>query len=257
MHRSFLALLILCVLYPYVFATSIDNGQQLAQKVYDRDDGQTSYAETQMVLLDKRGNERVRIMLVASKHYGNVNKRYMRFMAPAAIKDTAFLAWENVGRPDDQFLYLPALGRVRRISSGQKDQSFANSDFTYEDLEKRKVDLDTHRLLRTEPYENYHCWVLESTPKEADDSQYGRVLSWIDQRTFVPVKVEFYDKRERFAKMLLVHRLEQVDGIWTAMESEMRDVQKKQSTLLKIVTVRYNRNIPDAIFTEHYLQNPG
>lgn len=257
MYQLYFALCFLFMLMPLHGLASMDEGRTIAQKVYDRDAGKNSYAETQMVLIDKRGRERVRTLLVALKYYGNMSKRYLRFLDPASIKDTAFLSWENQDRADDQFLYLPALGRVRRIASGQKDQSFANSDFTYEDLEKRKVDFDTHHLLRSESYEHYHCWVLESTSKDAHNTQYSRLVSWIDQKTFVPVKVEYYDKRESLTKTLLVHRLEQVEGIWTAMESEMRDLQKKQSTLLKIITIRYNRDIPDAVFTERYLQNPG
>src|SRR5262249_1349621 len=132
-----------------------EDGRMLAQKVYARDTGKDSYAKTEMLLLSKQGNERTRTMLVAAKVYGKVSKRYIRFTEPASIAGVGFLAWENEDRADDQFLYLPELGRVRRIVSTQKDRSFVNSDFTYEDLEKRKPDKDTHTIVRSERYEQY------------------------------------------------------------------------------------------------------
>lgn len=234
-----------------------EDGQTIAQQVYDRDAGRNAYAEIEMILIDKQGGERTRSLTSALKYYGPRSKRYIRFTAPATIKDTAFLSWENSDRADDQFLFLPAVGRVRRIASNQKDQSFVNSDFTYEDLEKRKVTQDTHRVLRHETHQQFTCWVLESVPRESGSSQYSRVVSWVDQQSLVPVKVEYYDKRERLAKILLVHRVEQVDNIWTALEVDMQDVSRQQRTLLRVRTIRYDHELPDHLFTEHYLQNPS
>jgi outer membrane lipoprotein-sorting protein len=233
-----------------------EDGRALAQKVYDRDDGKNSYAKVEMVLISKQGNERRRLMLVAIKDYGKLSKRYIRFTAPASIEGTAFLAWENEDRSDDQFLYLPELGRVRRIVSTQKDRSFVNSDFTYEDLEKRKVDKDTHRILRSERYEQYECWVLESIPKALGDSQYSKVVSWIAKDRLMPVKAEYYDKSNRLVKRLVVRQLDKIDGIWTALETEMQDLAKEHRTRMKTLEIRYNRGIADRVFTEDYLQKP-
>jgi hypothetical protein len=233
-----------------------EDGRVLAQRVYDRDTGKNSYAKVEMVLLSKQGNERTRTMVMAMKAFGKLNKRYIRFTEPASIEGTAFLAWENEDRSDDQFLYLPDLGRVRRIVSTQKDRSFVNSDFTYEDLEKRKVDKDSHSMLRSESYEQYECWVLESIPKAESDSQYGKRVSWIAKDSLMPVKGEFYDKQNRLVKTFVAKRLEKIDGIWTAMETEMYDLTKEHRTRLKILEIRYNRGVADRVFTEAYLLKP-
>jgi hypothetical protein len=231
-----------------------EDGRALAQKVYDRDDGNTAYAKVEMVLIDKRGSERSRTMVTAVKKFGKLSKRYTRFTSPASISGTGFLSWENANRSDDQFLYLPELGRVRRVVSGQKDQSFVNSNFTYEDLEKRKVDKDIHTLLRSERYKEYECWVLESIPKEDSDSQYSKLVSWVVKDIFVPIKIEYYNKQKKLLKILAINNLEKKDGIWTAMESEMSDQIRKDRTSLKILEITYNKDIPNRVFEEANLE---
>jgi outer membrane lipoprotein-sorting protein len=258
------ALIYALVLVLYLWCSGIspssglaaEDGRALAQKVYDRDTGKSSYAKVEMVLMSKQGNERTRTMVVAMKNYGKGHKRYIRFTEPASIAGTAFLAWENEDRSDDQFLYLPELERVRRIVSTQKDHSFVNSDFTYEDLEKRKVDKDTQSILRSESYEQYECWVLESIPKADNASQYGKLVSWVAKDALIPVKVEFYDKQNRLTKRLVVKRLERIDKIWTALETEMYDLTKDHRTRLKTLEIRYNQGVVDRVFTEAYLQKP-
>ena len=233
---------------------AVEDGHTLAQKVYGRDDGQDFHAQIRMVLLDARGSERARSMVVATKDYGNLSKRFIRFTSPASIANTAFLAWENEDRSDDQFLYLPALGRVRRIVSTQKDHQFMNTDFTYEDMERRKADKDTHRILRSDMHEQYACWVLESMPKDKKNSQYDKIVSWIVKDIFVPVKVEYYDQHGKLVKLFLAHRLEKVDNIWTIMESEMHDMVSNHRTVMQTLNIQYNSGIADQTFTHRYMQ---
>ena len=190
-----------------------------------------------------------------SKDYGSVSKSFTRFYTPADIDGTAFLTWENNDGDDDQFLYLPALRRVRRVVSNQKKNRFVNTDFTYEDLQRRKVDQDTHRILKTETYDDRLCWVLESIPVENANSQYSRRVSWVAQDLYIPLKVEFYDKRGRLVKQLLNRNLKKIDGFWTVMDAEMQDLNKKTRTLMRISEIKYNRGIPDRVFTKEYMMH--
>ena len=89
---------------------------------------------------------------------------------------------------------------------------FVNSDYTYEDMQKRKVQKDHHKLLRSEPFKNYDCWVLESIPKDSKDSQYGKRISWIVKDIFVAVKTEFYNKKGKLQKIFTVRKLHVIDG---------------------------------------------
>ena len=232
-------------------------GKQVAKGVYNLDDGKDSFAKVKMLLIDKKGRKRLRTLITATKEYGGVNKSFTRFYTPADIEGTAFLTWENSEGDDDQFLYLPALKRVRRIVSTQKKNRFVNTDFTYEDLQRRKVNQDHHRILDTETYEERPTWVLESVPVDEDNSQYGKRVSWVDQERFIPLKVEYYDKRGKLVKRLLNRNIKKVDGIWTAMDAEMQDLRKRHRTLMRIDDIQYNTGIPDRVFTKEYMKHGG
>ena len=254
--RSFVCVmgaLVLCLLAGPGHAM---DGKTLAEKVLNRDDGKDSYAMVRMLLVDKRGNKRLRKLISATKDFGDVSKSFMRFTEPASIEGTAFLIWENEDRDDDQFLYLPALRRVRRIVSNQKDSRFVNTDYTYEDMQTRKVEKDSHKILRSETVQGYDCWILESTPKDPGSSQYGKWVSWVSKDLFLPVKTEYYDQRGRLEKILFANDIQMVNGIATVMDSEMRNLQRKHRTFMKTDTIKYNTNIPDRIFTRRYLENP-
>jgi hypothetical protein len=249
-----LAFLFLSCFLVHPIASQELDGQTLAQRVYDRDDGRDSYARVKMVLLDKRGKKRTRLLLMANKDFGSLTKSYIRFTAPASIKNTAFLTWEYEDRDDDQFLYLPALKRVRRIVAKQKNRRFVNTDYTYEDMQQRKVEKDNHKILRSEKHKKYDCWVLESIPGEEKSSQYGKRVRWISKDTYLPVKVDYYDKKGRLVKVFTAHNVKKTDGIWTVTESEMHDLKRKHRTLMRTDSIRYNRGIPDRVFTRRYLQ---
>ncbi len=229
------------------------DGDTLAKRVYDRDDGNDSQAKISMLLIDKHNNKRLRTLITATRKYGQVRKTFIRFTAPADIDGTAFLIWENKDRDDDQFLYLPALKRVRRIVSTQKASSFVNTDYTYEDMQRRKPDIDRHRIIGEEKLLGRDCWILESIPKNPKDSQYKKLKSWIAKDIFLPLKTEYYGKKDQLIKEFHAIRVEQVDGIWTVVESEMRDVKKNHRTLLKTDDIRFNHGVEDRVFTEAYL----
>jgi hypothetical protein len=231
------------------------DGMQIAEKVENRNEGQDATSKIRMLLIDKNGRKRFRSLITVVKKYGDVSKSYIRFTSPADIEGTAFLTWENKNTDDDQFLYLPALQRVRRIVSSQKSNRFVNTDYTYEDLQSREVSQDTHTILKEEKIDNYDCWVLESIPKATDDSQYGKRIIWVIKEIYLPIKTEFYDKRGRLFKILTGKKIQKIDGIWTILDAEMNDLKKKHRTLMKTDEIQYNRSVPDEIFTKGYMRH--
>jgi hypothetical protein len=237
-----------------VYGEVID-GPTLAQKVYDRDVGKDSQAEVEMLLIDKTGKKSFRTFSMFVKDYGETSKSYTRFNSPASIEGTAFLSWGNKGADDDQFLYLPALQRVRRIVSSQKTSRFVNTDYTYEDMQAREVDEDSHRLVKEEKYEKDDCWVLESIPKDLENTQYGKRISWIMKDSYLPLKTEYYDKNDKLLKIFTARELKQVDGIWTITESEMQDFEREHRTLLRTNDISYNKGVPDRVFTTGYMEH--
>ena len=230
-------------------------GTEIVQKVHDRDDGDSAASETTMILINDKGQEKERTIRMISKDYGDLSKSMIRFLAPADVKGTGFLVWENADRDDDQFLYLPALKQdPRRIASSEKSSRFMGTEFTYEDMENRKVEKDTHTYLNDEEVDGHLCHVVESVPKEGEESQYGKFISWVRPDIWIPIRIEFYDENMELLKILTVSEIEQIDGIWTTIESTMDNVQEGRKTILRVGEVQYNLDIPDDYFTERYLK---
>lgn len=231
------------------------DGPTLAQRVYDREVGEDAQATVQMLLIDKRGNKRFRTMVTYRKDYGRTSKSYTRFTSPADIDGTAFLTWENEDRDDDQFLYLPALKRVRRIVSSQKSNRFVNTDYTYEEFDSRKPEEDTHRLLGSEKFMERDCWMIESVPKDLKNTQYGKRVSWIVKDIDLIVRTEYYDKRGRQIKEFIARSIKKIDGIWTAIETDMRDLKRRHRTLMRTTDIKFNRGVSDRVFTRGYMKH--
>ena len=174
------ALLLIAVSYT-VWADS--TGEQLARKVYDRPNGGDATSVVSMALQDKGRSPRVRKMLVyrLDKRGGDVAS-LIRFLEPADIEGTGLLTIDEAGGDSNQWVYLPALDRVRRIDSGRKGGRFVNSDYFYEDLRDRKVDQDEHRIIGQETVNGVSCQILESVPSERGNSVYGKRVSWLTFR---------------------------------------------------------------------------
>ncbi len=230
-------------------------GEKLAQLVYDRENGDDSTVHTIMNLINKRGYERIRDFTSYSKDYGPLIKQLIRFTSPADIEGTGFLSIEKSEGETDQFLYLPALRRTRRIVSSQKSNRFVNSDFTYEDMERRPVEDSEHRIVSEDKIGNIDCYVLESRPKEESDSQYSLLKSFIAKNIYIALSTEYYDKKGKLIKKYRTIKLEKIQNIWTETEVLMEDLKKKHKTILKINNIVYNNNIDDNIFTRQNLGN--
>lgn len=230
------------------------SGKEISQNVHDIYNGDSSASEMKMILINDKGQEKERTIRTVRKEYGEVNKSMIRFLSPADIKGTGFLVWENDDRDDDQFLYLPALKQVRRIASSEKSSRFMGTEVTYEDMENRKVEKDTHTFLREEILDGNKIYVVESIPNEGEESQYGKFISWVRPDIWIPVKIEFYDKNNELLKILTVNKIEEIQGIWTTTESKMENIQEERKTVLIIETIKYNIDIPDDYFTERYLE---
>ena len=230
------------------------SGRDIAQQVYDRDVGQDSQRQMTMELISARGQSRVREVTMLIKDAGPVRKTMMRFTAPADISGTGFLSIEDGQGETEQFLYLPALNRTRRIATAQKNRSFVNTDFTYEDMERRPVDDAEHAITGSETLSGVNTWILESRPKPSSDSQYGMVRVWVAKDLFVPLRIDFFDKRQQHIKQYRVLQLENIQGIWTESTVIMEDLASGHSTVLDIQSIQYNTELPDALFTQRHLE---
>lgn len=230
------------------------SARRIMEKAFARDDGADGYFRVEMVLVDKKGHERKRLLELYTKDYGDLTKSYLRFLSPPDIEKTSFLTWEEEGKDDTQYLYLPALGRSRRIVSSQKDLRFVNTDFTYEDMQRRRPEKDEHLLLGEEEYLGLPCYLVESLPREKT-SQYSKRVSWVDKDDYVVLRTDFYGKKGGKIKELTVKRLERHQGIPTPMLTVMRDLKEEHRTVMTVTEVRYNQGIEDEIFTLRFLES--
>lgn len=230
-------------------------GQQIIENVYYRETGNDATSDLTMTLINSRGSERVREIKQFSKDYGKEEKSIMFFLSPADVRNTSFMNWsyDEAGRDDDQWIYLPALKKVKRISSDSKSDYFMGSDFTYDDLGDRHPSEDTHKLLREEKLNGEECYVVESIPKEKG-YMYSKTVTWVIKDKWIGMKKEFYDQDGDHLKTLSVEKYDKIDGYWVILHSEMHNVQKDHRTIMNLKNVEINIGIDDGMFTERMMK---
>lgn len=228
-------------------------GTQIIDKTYNRATGDDQTAMLKMTLTNKSGQTRIREIQQFSKDLGEVEKSIMFFQTPADVKNTSFMNWSyDNDDADDQWIYLPALKKVKRISSDSKSDYFMGSDFTYDDLGDRKLNADNHKLLREETVNDKMCYVIESKAKD-EDYMYSKTITWIDKSTFIGVQKEFYDEDDDLLKILTIEKVEKIAGFYVITNSKMKNIQKNHSTSMILSDVKVNTGISATMFSERMM----
>jgi hypothetical protein len=264
--RAFLTLLTAWALLPALpaaadEASAVPSGDEVARRVNARDEGVAVSRELVMELVDRRGHERVRETRSYRKYVGDEKRTVLFFDEPKNLKGTAFLAWDypEPDRDDDQWLYLPALRKSRRISGADRGGAFLGTDFSYEDIKKGTrlgIEDYTRKTLRSEAVDGHACWVVEHVPVSEDVAHelgYGRMVTWVDAELWLVRKAEYQDPDGEPLKTLHVSEIEPVDGIWTAHRAVARNLQTGHTTTLRFRKVDYEEELPDDLFTERSL----
>jgi outer membrane lipoprotein-sorting protein len=230
-------------------------GLQIIESVYNRPTGQDQEGDLTMTLINSRGDERVREIKQFLKDFGDMEKKIMFFLSPADVLNTSFMNWsyDEVGKDDDQWIYLPALKKVKRISSDSKSDYFMGSDFTYDDLGDRHPSSDSHIILREETVDGEDCYVVESTPKE-EEYMYSRTITWIVKDKWIGKKKEFYDEDDDLLKTLTVKEVEKIKDYLIITYSEMHNVQKDHKTTMILKNIAIDTGISDNKFTERMMK---
>ena len=181
-------------------------GHEIAINVDEREDGDDQISEATWTLTNKAGKTRKRHTLRYWKDYegkeGLSSKSFIYFEFPPDVKDTTFLNWsqEDYEADDDQWIYLPALRKVRRIASGDKENSFMGSDLIYDDMGDREVEEDTFTLLRVEHDNGTKMYVVQAVAKQ-ENYIYSKRLAWVNAETWTIPKIEYYDRKGRLLKI--------------------------------------------------------
>jgi hypothetical protein len=193
------------------------------------------------------------------------DRTLIRFSYPNDIKGTGFLVWEQPDADDERFLYLPSLGRVRRIAGTEAQESFVGSDLTFEDMGGREFDDYTYRLVEgaaaagpwTAPDGVRHpVYTLESRHRDAG-ARFPRVVSEVRRDNFVVVRATIYNRRDEPQKIYEVLRLERVKGYWTSMELRVTDMLQRTRTELVLESVEYDIGLKPDAFSRRELERGG
>ncbi len=230
-------------------------GLEVMEKVYNRPTGNDMEATLTMTLINAQGDERVRVIKQYIRDFGDVEKKIMFFISPADVKNTSFMNWsyDEEGKDDDQWIYLPALKKIKRISSDSKGDYFMGSDFTYDDLGDRKPSEDTHKILRTEKVDGLDCYVVESVPKD-EDYMYSKTVTWVVKDRWYGIKKEFYDEDGDLLKILTLNKAEKIKGYWIIADVEMNNIQKNHKTRMELSDIKIDVGIPKSKFTTRMMK---
>ena len=231
-------------------------GLAIAREADRRDTGFGDMTvEMVMTLKNRSGQESVRhLHLKSLEVQGDGDKSLSVFNRPPDIKGTAMLTFSHATEPDDQWMYLPALKRVKRIASRNKSGPFMGSEFAFEDLGSQEVEKYRYRWLRDEPLNGMDCFVVERRPAY-EHSGYTRQVAWIDKQEYRPHKVDYFDRKDTLLKTQTFSGYHQYLGrYWRAHTMRMVNHQTGKSTLLTWSNIQFRTGLKDGDFDRNALK---
>jgi outer membrane lipoprotein-sorting protein len=250
--------LLLLLLLPFGLPaqTPEEQGLAIAQEADRRDSGFGDYtSDVKMILKNKHGQESTRE--IRSRTFevdGDGDKSMTIFDKPRDVKGTALLSFTHKEGPDDQWLYLPALKRVKRIASDNKSGPFMGSEFAYEDISSQEVEKYTYKFLRDDTFDGMDVFVFERYPVDKK-SGYTRQIVWLDKEHYKERKIEFYDRKNALLKTLLFNGYNQyLDQYWRAHDMYMENHQTGKSTKLLQSNYQYRTGLSDRDFDKNSLK---
>ena len=242
--------------FTLVAETAEEKGLAIAVEADKRDEGfDDSTANMTMELRNKQGDSSTRYIRIKTLEViGDGDKSMSIFDEPADVKGTAFLTFSHAIKPDEQWLYLPALKRVKRINSKNKSGPFMGSEFAYEDIASQEVEKYTYKYLRDETLNGIDCYVIERYPAY-EHSGYTRQVVWINKAEYRPEKVVFYDRKNSLLKTLTYDGYQQyLDKFWRADQMYMENHQTGKSTTLTWSDYQFRTGLEDRDFNKNSLK---
>ena len=234
--------------------------RSIMEKVDARDDGDNQVADMEMILIDKNGQKRIRKIRTFSKDKQEDTLKLMFFEHPADVKDTAFLTYDydDAGKDDDQWLYLPALRKTKRIASVDKSGSFMGSDLNYSDMTSQDLedyDFGFYEKGKMSEVRGNKVWVIWSVPRTKEvirETGYKKSLLFVRPEINMVVRAIRWVDQGGYLKYVDVKSLEQIDGIWVATETSVTKKKGKKTvhkTILGLNNVKFNQDLNYDIFT--------
>ncbi len=254
MRRTIILLIIIFLLAIVVLpASAAMTGDDVLARVEEEMQSTTAHLQMNMKLYSASGDAREREMEVYKNNQEGLTKSFVRFLSPATIEGTAFLSLEQESGSEDMYLYMPALGSVRKIASSQRNGSFVGTDFSFNDLTILGGANFRDDYQATILEENQEVFVLKMVPTNPD-IEYSYVKMWVDKNNWYPRKSEFYDSDDELLKVMTPADHREIDGYWTPQELTMENIQKGTKTVIEMVDVVYDQPLDEQIFTVRFLK---
>ncbi len=264
---STMALVLLISLIVVSFAQADESvdlpvGAELIAQLNSRDDGQQVTRHLKMELIDRRGKSRVRETLGYRRYLGAEKRTVLFYQSPTNVKGTGFLTYDypDAKQDDDQWLYLPALRKVRRISASDRGDYFLGTDFSYEDIKKEtRIAAEDYRFttLARKQISNHATFVVEGIPVDtatAEELGYGRVQWHIDPEIWMSRMTKIWDVNGNLLKTLRNEEITNIQGIWTALRLRAENHKTGHSTIFTFSDVDYETSVDDTMFEQRTLR---
>jgi len=238
------------------------SGLEIMKERQRRHDAKSEMNKSLMKLFDRKGRVKERMISVMSKEgKDGLSKTLLKFLSPADIRNVGLLTWEQKETEDaDQWLYLPASRRVKRIAGGNKKSQFMGTDLAYEDLRPENLNTHSYKVIEEKTVDGHLCWVVEaipSTPKEKKDTGYGKRHFWVRKDIYIIIRAEFYTHSGKRIKIATFDELEQVrDQMWRANQSTFERVLFKTKTVITTLSRVLDAELPENMFSQHSLKRP-
>jgi predicted RND superfamily exporter protein len=238
------------------------SADEVVQLVNAVDQGEQVTRKLSMTLIDRHSKERHRETITYRKYYGQEMRTVLFYLSPTNVRNTAFLIWDysELQKDDSQWLYLPAMRKVRRISAADRGDYFLGTDFTYEDIKldgKLSPEDYTFTVLESDAVGEKPVYRLEGTPKTekiASELGYSKIEMFVDASNWVVYEAHFWDLKNRPLKTLIVTEVEPIDGIWTRKRMSMKNHNNSHETRFEFTEVDYLTPVDDGLFTKRALE---
>lgn len=243
-------------------ADQLPDGDSIAQRINARDEGQSVSREVKMEMTDKRGKTRIRETRGYRKYYGSEKRTIIIYRSPKNVKGTGFLTFDyaDAQQDDDQWLYLPAMRKVRRISASDRGDYFLGTDFTYEDikLETRVSIVDyTRKTIGEDVVDEHHCLLVEVTPVNetvAKELGYSKGEVCVDDTIWIVRRSRVWDIQGNPLKTIYNRDIKQVQGIWTVHRMLVENHKTGHQTVFTFSNVDYKTPVDDGVFSKGALK---
>ena len=210
-------------------------------------------------IMDDKGRERIRKMEITTREFSGVIKTLVRFQEPADIRGTSMLVYNYRDKPDDMWIFMPALRKVRRIVTNEKGNSFMGSEFSNADLSIPEIQNFEYIFLSDEMLDGSDCWKIEAACKNEDVSQengYSKRMMWIDKANFLTRKIEFYDLKGELHKVQRFSNYRKLpNGKYFAWSMEKENIQNKRKSLMIVEKFGESASVPESMFSTAMMVN--